>query len=145
MKELPAIPSELLTVALNDLEACEKDTDYWIDMDIWHFPNEYTKRCKVCLAGAVMAKSLGVSKEEALVPDIWKFKEEFSKDIDRKLMAINYFRTGLIREGLRSMGIPEERQKSFDLCTSIEGYVYNPNQFKKDIRNLIKWLKKNDL
>ena len=55
MKKLPNKPSELLKVALTDLELVEGDSKYRVDMRNWHTP-QYDKTCEVCLAGSVMAK-----------------------------------------------------------------------------------------
>lgn len=60
MSKLPNKPSDLLDVALRDLEACEQDDNYEIRMSLWHSSNHnLDKKCFVCLAGAVMAKTMG--------------------------------------------------------------------------------------
>ena len=53
-------PSELIRLALKDLEACEKDPDYEINMNVWHKP--VGDQCMVCLAGAVMAQTFEMPK-----------------------------------------------------------------------------------
>lgn len=50
---LPNKPSELLTLALDDLQACHRSKKYNINMNIWYNENG---ACTVCLAGAVIAK-----------------------------------------------------------------------------------------
>ena len=50
--QLPKTLHELLQIALNDLEKAEQAGDI-IDMDTWYEPKLF-KKCKVCLAGAVM-------------------------------------------------------------------------------------------
>ncbi|MFT5127451.1 MAG: hypothetical protein ACI8W8_001054 [Rhodothermales bacterium] len=58
MSALPEKLSELLTAAINDLEACESADGYSIDMNVWHQWDGGHQTCAVCLAGAVMAQSL---------------------------------------------------------------------------------------
>lgn len=71
MKKLPNKLSELIRLAMKDLELVENDEKYKVDMDMgsWHFPwfseeaehfdvDDEVEVCNVCLAGAVMAKTL---------------------------------------------------------------------------------------
>ncbi len=96
--KLPDKPSKLLKVALTDLEKCEKDPIYKIDMTKWHRPAG-TNKCEVCLAGAVMAKSLKVYPNEELAP------VDSSHSTARKLIAIDCLRMGDIDDGLRHLNI----------------------------------------
>lgn len=99
MKQLPKKPSELLRVALADLEAVENMPGYVIDMGTWHSPQ--SDGCHVCHAGAVMANSLNVEKSFYAYP--------FSRIPDgpdkNALNAINDFRIGAIGVGLFTLGI----------------------------------------
>lgn len=65
---LPKIPSKLLFIGLADLRKCEEDERYDINMTFWHNPKEDV--CVVCLAGAVMAQTLGVPIDEYAEPDV---------------------------------------------------------------------------
>jgi len=56
MKKPPKKLSDLIELAIADLEKVREDDRYTIDMGHWHTVNIST--CKVCLAGCVMAKSL---------------------------------------------------------------------------------------
>ena len=74
MKELPNKRSELIKVAIADLELVEKDKNYTLNMDQWHVPiiedfNLDFKSCAVCLAVAVMAKSLDCDINRRIYPD----------------------------------------------------------------------------
>ena len=65
---LPNSLHSLLQTAIKDVEkVLEEPNVYRVVMNIWHAPrnlyNEFVK-CEVCMAGAVMAKSLGASKLE---------------------------------------------------------------------------------
>jgi hypothetical protein len=65
---LPNKPSELLRLALADLRKVERDERYEVDMWAWHAPDESDNRCHVCLAGAVIAGTLGARPDQDLMP-----------------------------------------------------------------------------
>lgn len=68
----PSKPSELIRLALRDLRAVERSKKYTVDMGSWHEPNEDTGVCHVCLAGAVMARSLKAGRDYDLTPsEMW--------------------------------------------------------------------------
>ena len=64
MRNLPNKPSELLIVARDDLEKCIAD-GYFVRMGQWLSMLDGT--CSVCLAGAVMAKSLGIHPQDKVI------------------------------------------------------------------------------
>jgi signal recognition particle subunit SEC65 len=125
-------PSTLLAIALRDLEACENDSDYKIEMGVWH--NGELSKCYVDMSGAVMAKTLLRKPKETLTPsdfpNVWK----------KRFLAIEKFRAGRIRKALKILGI----KASLD-TTSVISYEEDKEQFKKDIRKTIKILKENGL
>lgn len=84
---LPDKLSELILVALEDLEKAEKHPDYHVDMGLWHCPNG---RCSVCFAGSVMAFGLGVSHNSRAYPS------DFSPQVGDKLSKLNYIRAGIV-------------------------------------------------
>lgn len=94
---LPDVPSELIRVALGDLAKAEADDRYAIDMGTWHSVGDDT--CEVCLAGAVMAMSLGTD------PRIGggRYPTSFDNKTRDRLMALNCFRLGEVYEGLHEM------------------------------------------
>lgn len=99
---LPDLPSALMQLAVDDLRKAENSQDYYIDMGEWHTPRvkAYNKVvCKICMAGAVMAMSMGVSIDKDLVPS------NFTDEEDHKLMAINAFRQGFMQTGCQHMGL----------------------------------------
>lgn len=64
----PSKPSELIRLALRDLKAVERSKNYVINMHSWHEPDETAGVCHVCLAGAVMARSLKAERGSDLTP-----------------------------------------------------------------------------
>jgi hypothetical protein len=124
MPALPDKPSELILLALSDLEACEKDPNYKIDMYSWHSPT-YGKICLVCLAGSVMAQTLKAYSFQNLLP------HDFSEEIAKKLTALNLFREGDVARGLRELNI----MKKFRF-RKIPEYDEYPEEFKAAMRKL---------
>ena len=66
--QLPDKLSDLLRLAVHDAQACEADPRYTLNMRRWHQIDVTTKKCNVCLAGAVIAKTLHVEPHVALSP-----------------------------------------------------------------------------
>lgn len=75
---LPLVPSELLTLAVNDLRLAAEDEHYFVDMGEWHEPIYWRDRlnrevpatavCRVCLAGAVIAGTMKAPIVEPVSP-----------------------------------------------------------------------------
>lgn len=84
--QLPAVVSELIELALNDLELVEEDERYVVNMERWHEP-ELTGVCAVCLAGAVMASTLNTAPDKASTP------HHYCAEDSRRLLALDYVRT----------------------------------------------------
>jgi len=53
---LPDKPSELLRLAVHDAKLCARSKKYVLDMEAWHDLDR--DGCHVCMAGAVIAKTL---------------------------------------------------------------------------------------
>lgn len=129
---LPDKPSELIRAALADLEKAEMDNRYKVEMSQWHLPG-YNGQCLVCLAGAVMAHSLGATDVEFCTPP--DFEDECEK-----LKAIDDFREGIIDYALERLGIPhpEGLPGSVSVCE----YSEDPRLFKNDMIDLHNLLEK---
>lgn len=126
---LPDVPSALIRLALDDLEAVERDDKYAVNLNLWHYPNVETGICMVCLAGAVMAKTIGLWPSHDVGPRAFVNR----KDIEAKLRALDWFRMGSIEGGLTSMGldVPEDCLKPECI---IPEYKANPALFKAAMR-----------
>jgi hypothetical protein len=115
---LPDLPSELIRLALKDLELCENDNKYFIDMDWWHC-RRFDGSCSVCLAGSVMAKTLDT-------PLVNAFPEDFaSTGTEMKLLALNQFRGGVVKRGLQYLGVVCDEVDNFaptDYARDAEGF-----------------------
>lgn len=144
--KLPNKLSECILVALRDLEKCEKNPKYKINMRIWHSPEKRTEDgdyipCNVCFAGAVMANTLKVKRSSSLNPS------RFSKDVQYKLDALDEARVGHIENALKPFSNSWNSKKieeyfhthgyGFDVAI----YYKNPKKFKDDMRELATNLK----
>ena len=136
---LPDKPSELIRLALHDLELCEQDDMYIINMRRWHVPSDTygwhspEKKCYVCLAGSVMAKSLNADALKYLDP--WDYN---GKTII-KLLALEQFRKGHVHKGIILL-FPEsfenmDLSKFYDY-TFIISYEQKPTKFKQRMHQL---------
>ena len=105
---LPDKPSELIKAALLDLRRCEYDPRYEIFMLDWHVPGTVNGKrphlCYVCMAGAVMAKTLASDINKDIMPNSYR-----KNRIEKKLLAINEFRRGRVFEGLAYLGMQESK------------------------------------
>lgn len=124
-KTLPDKPSELIRVALNDLKKIEKTKGYEVDMESWH--DSYNSKCLVCLAGAVMVKSLKAEKNKSLFPVHFPTERE-------KLRVLNDLRMGEVSNGFHRLGIPDLEGKKFN--RKIVYYHKNRLQFFADMEKL---------
>ena len=149
--KLPDKPSELIHLALNDLELCEKDDSYAINMHVWHCPelhDDVPPLCAVCMAGSVMAKTLNVPVEVEVCSQSFDWLENQDGEfctISQKLEAIDEFRQGELYSGLMSMDMDTtaglQVARMFDPATgygyvSVPTYKVNPDGFKVRMREI---------
>jgi len=119
---LPSIPSQLLRLALNDLELCEQDPRFRIKMETWLVKNEGEDYCSVCLAGAVMAKTLQTpipfsGERFSCAPSNFGM-------LERQLGALDSFRVGHLGNGFDRLG----RVISYNLRCKLQ-VAFEPKDF----------------
>ena len=122
---LPDTLYGLLELAMEDYEKVLQDDRYEVKMAAWHAPIEEGK-CEVCLAGAVMSKTLRVDIDNFAYPN------SFIDTIERKLLAINALRTGDIAEAGYQIG--KEIQGG---DREVADYDDNPDKWEMDMHVLI--------
>lgn len=99
---LPDTLHELIVLAVKDMKITEKDKKYYIFMGVWHqTPESFSVQsqidrldesrlnkadCVVCMAGCVMAQTLGVDLLEYATPAV------FGDSKKRKLIALDSVR-----------------------------------------------------
>lgn len=126
--ELKNTLGELLEDAIND--ACSLDPElYSLSMTDWHckYPSQAT--CSVCMAGAVIARSLGADRELDLSP------AEYPREISDKLLAINALRKGYTHQASCYIGKAEHRTLDFNHpirpfeipCAIFQSYPWHNN------------------
>ena len=98
---LPDKPSELIRVALADLVKVEAMPEtYSVSMGVWHHRSR-TGKCFVCLAGSVMAGSLGADASATMNPN------HYDPLTRRKLMALDSLRCGYVNDALEHLGLDQ--------------------------------------
>ena len=159
MSRLPDRPSDLLELALVDLALAEADGRYLVNMWHWHLPALVAsdEACEACLAGSVMAFSLGadrlahlpalVASDEAcevcLAGSVMAFSlkadrlahlapGDFDKDTTRKLNALDSFRMGHVFAGLVELGfnMDQDMHEAVARMDTFEGV-----QMDRDVRH----------
>ena len=136
-RALPDRPSELIDIALEDLEAVEKDPKYRVNMSAWHRPDPFSGdgMCVVCLAGAVMARRTAKG-----LPRDFSFKpSDYGPRNFVRLHALNDLRTGDVEDALGALGL--EKPRGMRSWYSIPDYeVERPSKFKRAMRRLARRL-----
>lgn len=132
IERLPDTPSQLIRAALLDVKDCSRDPRYQVEHPsfwehAWHRLNRKGK-CVVCMAGAVIAKSLYVEWGREVTP------EHFEPDTKKKLMALNEFRQGGIHTAL--VHILEHRNNPLEVERKITPYAESPRLFFRQMHML---------
>jgi len=103
---LPNKLSDLLELAVRDVQKCEADKKrFALHMGNWHRPDAGKGVCVVCMAGAVMAQTVGVPDDEqrdvfqglACAPDIEPHRAAFN--------AVNELRISKVQSAATELGI----------------------------------------
>lgn len=131
---IPSIPTtlhELLAQALHDLELCEADPQYEINMDVWHHPDEFGRPTQVCLAGAFAAKTLGIPPNERIP---WGILTASSRQ-RRALNAINNIRMHLCFSAaeLLDKTLTSDTYAAIQQHHPVPAYKDNPEGFKRKL------------
>jgi len=136
-KKLSDIPSELLTQALNDLKLCENNPNVEIDMSTWCYSDGVT--CYVCLAGATVYNNIedNISLIERY-PNKQLFLSNIEDNIQEKLKLLDDFKNGNVTKGLSRLNISNAHIEDRE----ISPYLFNNDQFYKDMYRLVEDLKK---
>jgi len=122
---LPSKLSELIKLAVKDLNKVEKMPDYIVDMSIWHDEKSWHKGlCSVCFAGSVMVCELKVEHGRLLTPYY------FNQSLNYKLNALNEVRKYNISTALGYLNVNEYSE-------NLESY----NRIEKDINSKILMLR----
>ena len=89
--------ADLMTMAVDDMEALIDDPAYLFTNSVWLAGG--AGRCCVCTAGAVMVNRLGADTSKYVSPS------SFPDEVSRRLCAIDDLRTGNIRAAGKHIGL----------------------------------------
>lgn len=105
--QLPKKMSALLRVAVRDAQALEKSKKYKLAMGDWHVPADesVSGKCEVCLAGSVMARTLGCNPSENMDP------HELRPRLADALLAINCMREGDFFSAAAQLGLSDKQRR----------------------------------
>jgi hypothetical protein len=144
MKSLPNKPSELIALTVKDMELCAQDPRYRLWGASWHAQRD--GRCLVCLAGSVMAQTIGVEPSDDVSPASL-LERQLITDIDRqKLVALEDLRNGFVRSFLINVGVLQTDNTRVDNGEEIPYAVYHALNSAycgldlDDLQSLIPWL-----
>jgi len=137
--KLPELPSKLIRVALRDLRKIQKDIRYEVCMSIFHSGGDRHRVCEVCLAGAVMACTLGVPRSRTATPTSFIFKDSCSfsyptpeqTSLHRKLLAIDAFMSGHVKNACGYINVYSKLKDR-----KITPYDLNKARFFRDMSRL---------
>jgi hypothetical protein len=132
IKKLPEKLSDLIDLALDDLEKVERDPRYVLKMTVWHSSLDYDmeSRCAVCLAGSVIAKTLEVPPNKSVLPI------DFDEHTKVRLEALDNLRCGYLREAARSVNLPD-----LGSIPQWQPNVLGITGLKESIRNLAQYFR----
>ena len=138
--KLPEKLSDCIILALADLEKVEASDQYVVNMHEWHRPGD-DNRCVVCLAGAVIAETLGGVRLQVLSPS------HYPDETATRLFALNDVRCGDVCGALlHQMGVHESIVSDFvTFYPDVPDYEESPKEFKSKMREIAQMLKEHDL
>lgn len=141
---LPDKLSDLILVALADLERAEQSPNVHINMGDWRAFYKYTQNqyCSVCFAGAVMIGTLNLSKKRSGFPG---FGEGVDGQTKSKLYALDYVQAGSIALALCLLDVPVTDRLLGILHIPLCPYAQDSKIFKSDIHSLVVLLKNEGL
>lgn len=142
--ELPSRMSTLLIRALGDLERCERDPRYRVDMNYFHHPSRGL--CSVCLAGATLTSILPPTATINMYYQHYQHSgwvDWVDGDTAEKLSVLDYLRLGLVEiaADIMNVRLPPGCPRHVDVAN----YDVSPENFRNDIRGLATTLRRHGL
>lgn len=120
--------SAVIRAALDDLAKVEVDPAYRVDMSAWHEPIE--GQCHVCLAGAVMAVTMGLRTECPIVDPHVDADALPADGVADRLMALDAVMRGRITDALIWAGSAWPQGACWPTVTPYEA---DPAAFRRDL------------
>ena len=105
---LPPRPSDLIDLAVSDFRSLDRDR-YIPNSSIYHTRDRTTSLCHVCLAGAVIAGTLGIPQEKRATPSDLTTEGRISFNDFKRLMALDAARAARWRTMFNTLGMDPDR------------------------------------
>lgn len=148
-KGLPNKLSEIIEVALKDLESLENDKNYCIDMQEYYSFDSDLKQCQVCLAGCILAREFELPLDyEFSICNVDTF-------VYNKLNMLDDVRQGSFRSAIYvSLGSVDSGRAIAERVNGLikeevgglwDTYRESPRTFKENLKIAVKILKENGL
>lgn len=133
-ESLPRLPSALLRLAVADSMACEQDPSYVLEMTTWMGRDSETGRCQVCMAGAVLARTLGIVLSDDLGSADGTPIHRLCPDMTKRsrLWAIDQLRIGMVQSALECLSIKRtvSQVDAIDRATYVIKDAYNARLYR---------------
>ncbi len=123
---LPKKLSDLIEVALYDLEKCEADPKFKIEMSTWF--DKYTDKngvhCEVCFAGAVLAQTIPYKVKDIKHRSFEFCFNDIEDSIGKKLQALDHVRNGDMQGAFEEfdIDIKDQKYEKYD-CVAYGNYT----------------------
>ncbi len=138
---LPTKLSELLELALEDLEETEKTPGFVVDMNRW--VADIDGVCHVCLAGCVMTQRFcDAPSGDIIAPYMLYLTEKISHRDFVCLKALDAIRQGDLE--LAYIFINDDVPDNIQSFTVVD-YSENPDKFKEQMWEIVRYLKNVEL
>jgi hypothetical protein len=137
--ELPKKPSALIRLAVEDIEKCEADPNFKIEMSAW-VSMALSGRCEVCAAGAILVQNAKHGLN-AMVADMVAWADgplPSYVEFPTFMYAVDAFRCGHIIDGLRALDI--EPPRGIKEIMNVVPYSLHNGLFKADMRAMATYL-----
>lgn len=122
-KPLPKTMSGLLRLAVTDARKLQKTKGYKLDMRV--FVAKPAKVCRVCMAGAVMVRELGMRPP----PRFADPEDSADRATEQALYAIDNMRLGEFAEAARELGAKISDYQAGRLSGYLEAYTMRAGRY----------------
>ena len=126
MNRLPDKPGDLVRLAAMDFFDISRNPKYKITMNLWHRPQRYRNKeiCHVCIAGSVIAGTLGGPIGLRIHPKCFDF------DTKLKLDALDSLRSGMIDAFFCNLNYIFKKFIHSQIATSVPVQFFRKTEWK---------------
>jgi len=146
MSVLPDKIGDLIRLAVKDLTLCEANPNYSIDMSEWHGYCSDDDVCYVCLAGCVLAQTVGLPRYQWT--DLTQRDLDLTKQDREKIVMLDLLRVAKTNISYLTSYVGSKEIEKMDknnLLFNATRYQSDPGQFKIDMLILANSMDKYDV